>query len=98
MPIKLKINKNDTDSLCYTCRNAQVMRGQTLDREIVLCDEIIYGGMAGQRVPFKISECNKYADSNHPSKHDMEQVAWILKTDKGRRIGFQPPPKKGDDD
>jgi hypothetical protein len=40
-------------------------------------------------VPFKVSHCTDYNDKRVPSKSDMEEIAWIIRTkDVNRSVGF----------
>lgn len=74
-------------SRCTTCRYAQVLSG------ISLSDVRVYCRMLGQNQPVQVRqpvyECNVYDDRRMPSRYDMEQIAWVLVTNKaGRSIGF----------
>jgi hypothetical protein len=40
-------------------------------------------------VPFKVSMCTDYNDKRVPSKSEMEEIAWIIRTkDVNRPVGF----------
>ena len=40
-------------------------------------------------IPFKVRTCTDYSDKRVPSKSDMEEIAWIIRTkDVNRRVGF----------
>ena len=40
-------------------------------------------------MPFKVSYCTDYRDKRVPSKADMEEIAWIIRTkDVNRPVGF----------
>jgi hypothetical protein len=40
-------------------------------------------------VPFKVSQCTDYGDKRIPSRKDMEEIAWIIRTkDVNRQAGF----------
>ena len=44
-----------------------------------------------------VERCSEFLDNNATSKHDMEKIAWVVKTDKhGETIGFKPPEKEKD--
>jgi hypothetical protein len=48
-------------------------------------------------VPFKVSLCTDYNDKRVPSKADMEDIAWIIRTkDVNRQVGFTK--KEADDE
>jgi len=73
-------------SLCATCKYATVVKGRSLQEEIVECAQL--GGGQG-RIPFPVTECSEYLHRNHPSLYHMESIAWVLRTDASRkRIGF----------
>jgi hypothetical protein len=73
-------------SLCMTCRYATVVKGQSLRQEIVQCDRLSEGH---NLVRFPVTFCTGYADRRHPSIREMEDLAWILRTDATRnQIGF----------
>ena len=73
-------------SLCLTCRNATVVQGHAIGQRIVQC-----GALCGphDRISFHVAECSDYDDKRHPTKREMEEMAWLLLTKKaGRQIGF----------
>jgi hypothetical protein len=73
------------ESLCKTCRAAQVIRGLADSSESVLCRV----GSVPARIGMPIIECSLYDDKRQPSRWDMEQIAWVLVTNKaGKAIGF----------
>jgi hypothetical protein len=73
-------------SLCGTCAHSTIIRGQTLDEEIVECHASV---MHGRVIPFKVTSCSSYADSRLPSYADMVQNAWVLNPGSKRRpAGF----------
>ena len=79
---------NGQSSLCHTCRHATVVRGARLGDEIVEC------GMLGSRnnhIRFPVTSCNNYSNREHPGLREMEEIAWVLRTDpKRHRVGFVP--------
>jgi hypothetical protein len=73
-------------ALCETCRWSTVIRGARLGQEIVECSQLSY---RNQRVPFPVVSCSGYTDRNHPSIREMEEMAWLLRSDAHRsQIGF----------
>jgi hypothetical protein len=41
------------------------------------------------RIPFPVSACSGYSDRRHPTVYEMEDIAWVLRTDPHRKsIGF----------
>jgi hypothetical protein len=73
-------------NLCITCRCSTIIRGRTLDEEIVLCSAL---GVRGVRITFKVTFCSDYTDKRSPSYMEMVQDAWILQpASKRRPAGF----------
>ena len=73
-------------SLCHTCRHATVVRGARLRDEIVQCAVL---GYRNSRVIFPVTTCSDYVSRQHPSLREMEEIAWVLRTDaKRHRVGF----------
>ena len=72
--------------LCATCKYATVVRGRSLQEEIVECSQLATGR---GRIRFPVTFCTEYLDRNHPSIREMESIAWVLRTDASRNhIGF----------
>ncbi len=77
---------NGDSSLCVTCRLSTIIRGRTLDEEIVQCHAM---SMRSARVTFKVTFCSSYSDARQPSYMQMVQAAWILRPgSKKRPAGF----------
>lgn len=69
--------------LCHTCRRATIARGPRLRDEIVECSVL------ETRITFPVTFCTNYIDRQNAGLHEMEEIAWILRTDpKRNRIGF----------
>jgi hypothetical protein len=74
-------------SLCVTCKNAQIVRGQNME-EHVECGEGLFGH-ANHRVPFRVAECSAYHPANVPYLHEMKQIAWNIEARKRGPVGFE---------
>lgn len=73
------------ESLCNSCHWAHIQRGFAESEEVVLCAFL----RPARSVPFKVSQCTDYEDKQIPSKRDMEDIAWIIRTkDINRKVGF----------
>ena len=73
------------ESLCNSCYWAHIQRGFAESEEVVLCAFL----RPARSVPFKVSQCTDYNDKRIPSKRDMEDIAWIIRTkDVNRAVGF----------
>ena len=88
--MRIKIRGGTVDhgqrSLCETCRSATIIRGAKLGDEIVECDRLSY---RNQRVLFPVISCSGYRDRNRPSLREMEEIAWVLRSDPHRnQVGF----------
>src|SRR5258706_15997626 len=88
MHIKFQ-NRTPTDTgsaLCATCRCSTIIRGRTLDEELVVCSAL---GLRGVQITFKVTFCSDYADKRAPSYMEMIQDAWILQPGSRKRpAGF----------
>lgn len=80
--------QNGESSLCHTCRYATIARGARLRDEIINCGML---GYHNSRVTFPVTSCTDYVSRQHPRLSEMEEIAWILRTDARRtRVGFVP--------
>ena len=87
--MRLKIHggtaNHSEPSLCLTCRFAIVVKGRTLRDEIVGCRKL----SDHARITFPVTFCTGYADQQLASIREMEEIAWILRSDPRRnQIGF----------
>lgn len=74
-----------SESLCNSCYWAHIQRGFAESEEVILCAFL----RPARLVPFKVSQCTDYEDKRIPSKRDMEDIAWIIRTkDVNRQVGF----------
>jgi hypothetical protein len=79
-------------TLCVRCEYGQVVTFRN-DSTTVIC----HHGMHPWKVYRSVVQCNEFEDRNTASKHDMEKIAWVVRTDKsGKAIGFTPPVTKDD--
>lgn len=75
-------------SLCFTCAEAHVLQGQAVSDLTVIC-RATYDHPLTLTKP--VVECSEYVRKNSQDRRDMERIAWILETKKGRPIGFVTP-------
>src|SRR5215472_11574686 len=74
-----------SESLCNSCYWAHIQRGFAESEEVILCAFL----RPARLVPFKVSQCTDYEDKRVPSRKDMEDIAWIIRTkDVNRQVGF----------
>ena len=71
-------------SLCVTCRCSTIVRGTTLNEELVVCSAL---GLKGVQITFKVTSCSDYADRRIPSYMEMVQDAWILQPGSRKTAG-----------
>ena len=72
-------------SLCDTCRSATIVKRQRLRDEIVECNRL----SDHARITFPVASCSGYTDRRHASLREMEDLAWVLRSDPRRnQIGF----------
>jgi hypothetical protein len=73
--------------LCQTCRFATIIRGPRIRDEIVECGRL----SDHARVTFRVATCSGYADRRLASIREMEEIAWVLRSDPRRnQAGFVP--------
>ena len=86
MSVIIRNGKPQTnESLCNSCYWAHIQRGFAESEEVILCAFLTQP----HAVPFKVGYCTDYNDKRIPSKADMEQIAWIIRTkDVNRQVGF----------
>ena len=87
--MRLKIQGGTADNgeptLCTTCRFAIIVRGRSINDEIIECSRLSGPG----RITFAVASCSGYADRRQAALHEMEEIAWILRSDpKKNTIGF----------
>lgn len=73
---------NGESSLCDTCRMSTIIRGRTLDEEIIRCQA---DPMQPIRVTFKVTSCTGYSDDRLPSYFELMEKAWILQPGSRKR-------------
>ena len=72
--------------LCETCRWSTIVRGTKLNDEIVECAQLSY---RNRRVTFPVTFCSDYKDRRQASLREMEEIAWVLRSDPHRSsVGF----------
>ncbi len=64
--------------LCQTCRYATIVKGVKLRDELIECQELAFGR---QRITFPVTDCSSYSDRRRASLREMEEIAWVLRTD-----------------
>lgn len=77
------------EPLCPKCRYALIQRSANLQEE-VYCT---YSHNSPIRMVNLPVECNRFLDATHPTKWEMEEIAWVFVTKPkiGGKIGFVSP-------
>src|SRR6267142_1030081 len=71
----------DSDTLCRTCSYGHIIKGFRATEEEVYCRYFYLE----REIHFPVSECTFYEDRRLACKREMEDIAWILRTDMPRR-------------
>ena len=92
--IVLKVEDGTTmsgDSPCKTCRYGVKIRG--VGNQLIRgCSNYAIASDGMKILPFEVAECNQYINKCVPTLAEMEELAWIVKTDaKKNGIGFMSP-------
>ena len=78
--------RHSAQSLCETCRNGTITRGQRLEDEIVRCEA---QPMSHGSHQFQVWSVRHHLDARLPTYAQLLEQAWILKAPNGRRsAGF----------
>lgn len=80
------------ESLCFTCDNAHVIKGQNAT-PLVRCGAMF----PAITIPFEVHECDRHEPMYVPSLFEMERIAHILVVKNNKIVGFQPPKRKGEE-
>jgi hypothetical protein len=77
-----------SETLCRTCSYGHIIKGFRATEVEVYCRYFYLE----REIRFPVSECTFYEDRRLASKREMEEIAWILRTDMPRRrVGFISP-------
>ena len=72
------------ESICTTCRLAQVVRGVNL-QSVVICHA---SASSPVRIQFPVERCSVYDDKRMPPLYQMREIAWEIKARKRGQVGF----------
>lgn len=78
-------------SLCHTCKNAKIVKGQNCEERIVCGANLFSRGPFSDNgvVTFRVSECSKFHPINMPWLHEMEEMAWTIEARRRGEKGFR---------
>ena len=86
--IKVKGGTPQGSDTLWTCSYGHIIKGFRATEEEVYCRYFYLE----REILFPVSECTFYEDRRLASKREMEEIAWILRTDMPRRrVGFISP-------
>lgn len=84
----IKVTPNRQPGLCGTCREGVVT--EHADGTVVTICNVLYN--TPRRVQSPVLRCSDYDLRGRLNQHDLEKIAWVIRTDKsGKTIGFAPP-------
>lgn len=87
--MKIKTRPDNTESLCNSCREAQIIQGRNFKETRILCSAAPYG--AEPEITYPVTSCTDYDFKAAPRLRDLYEAAWILRTDSStKKIGFTP--------
>jgi hypothetical protein len=66
---------NGDRGLCASCRFATIVRGRSLDEEVVQC---LSAATRGMRVTFKVTSCTAHSPIDQPTYIQLLADAWVL--------------------
>jgi hypothetical protein len=67
----------------------KVFRGTSTDQSTPLCPTCRWSTIVRGRITFPVLSCSDYSDRRRASLRDMEDIAWVLRSDARRnQIGF----------
>jgi hypothetical protein len=64
----------DGPSLCQTCMNAQIIRGQRASAEMVIC----HATYPERDLRFRVHKCTSYLNAARQTLRQMQDIAWVL--------------------
>jgi len=71
--------------LCSSCRFSTTIKGVRLGDEIVSCG----ARNTPATISFRVTSCTEYVHRGQPSLWNMEQIAWVLRSNpSGKKVGF----------
>ena len=72
-------------SLCFSCREAQVIQGHQASDTAVYCHAFFENP---KKIEKPVSACSQYAKMTDQTLKQMEEIAWVIAYKKGKPIGF----------
>lgn len=92
--MSFKIQKTTAEGLCETCRH-----GQAIEYDGGEATMICHWAHPIMTIQRPVVRCGEYDIRGRMNKREMEEIAWVVRTDSsGQKIGFKPPIKKKDED
>lgn len=92
----LKVQPDPQRGLCISCRESQCIEYEDGSTQ-TLCFQY---GSPGMLIRKPVVKCNEYDRRGALNRHELEKLAWTIRTDRsGKTVGFKAPQRKaGDDD
>lgn len=79
--------------LCLRCRHAMGMIGERHSEARAFCGAT----EPHHEMTFRVVKCSEFEERNTSGLYDMKQIAWVIRKDNHRFVGFMPPGKKEDE-
>ena len=76
--------RDDSKTLCASCRFGQCMNSPSHSEPIIWCHEM------ERRLHFQVNSCSQYKKRG-TAEWEYERIAWIIRNDPGKPIGFVRP-------
>jgi len=80
--MKLKINIKENVGLCGKCKYSHITEHS--NKLIIRCNQL------DMFIKERVTSCTRFYDANLASISDMEELAWILRTNEKNSVGFKP--------
>ena len=81
--------KGRSEPLCSSCNHSHIME----DEQGNVTIQCSYYGFGRESIVInkKIIKCNNHEERHRTPLHQLERIAWVLRTDRfGKQIGFKP--------
>jgi hypothetical protein len=72
-------------SLCMSCKNAHIMQGDRTSDLTIWCEAMFEKPI---KIESKIIDCGSHKANKDASFSEMQKIAYVLETKKGKPIGF----------
>lgn len=78
-------------NLCLYCRHSRVTVGHSFSHQRIFCEK---NGVFPTELHWPVQKCTYYVDDRFRAPEDMKAIAWTVRVNKNRSVGFTPPQSK----